>query len=76
MEPMDIEKKTLKTKAAITLLTATLGEYDLTLRDLEILAIRAALKNSGGSVTQAATRLGIGRATLYRRISQTPDLRR
>ncbi len=39
------------------------------LRDLERLAIEHALKVTNGSVTVAAQKLGIGRATLYRRIA-------
>ena len=39
------------------------------LRDLERLAIEHALRVTGGSVSLAAQKLGIGRATLYRRIA-------
>ena len=39
------------------------------LRELERLAIEHALRVTHGSVTLAAKRLGIGRATLYRRIA-------
>jgi transcriptional regulator of acetoin/glycerol metabolism len=38
------------------------------LRELEDLAIEEALKRSGGSIPRAAKLLGIGRATLYRRV--------
>lgn len=39
------------------------------LRDLEKLAIEHALRVTGGSVSAAAQKLGIGRATLYRRLA-------
>jgi transcriptional regulator of acetoin/glycerol metabolism len=47
-----------------------LGEEGLNLRDLERRAIARALEVSGGSVGKAAKLLGIGRATLYRRLSE------
>jgi DNA-binding NtrC family response regulator len=40
------------------------------LRELELRAIRKALRVTGGSVAKAAKLLGIGRATLYRRLSE------
>jgi DNA-binding NtrC family response regulator len=40
------------------------------LRELERREIMKALATTGGSVAQAARRLGIGRATLYRRLSE------
>jgi DNA-binding NtrC family response regulator len=42
----------------------------LSLRELETQAIRGALEASGGSVGKAAKMLGIGRATLYRRLAE------
>ena len=42
----------------------------LNLREIERTAIARALKLSGGSVGKAAKLLGIGRATLYRRLSE------
>ena len=52
-------------------LTGSDGPEDLVvpLRELERQAIRRALKVTRGSVGQAAKLLGIGRATLYRRIA-------
>jgi DNA-binding NtrC family response regulator len=50
-----------------------LGEEGLNLRDLERRAIARALEVSGGSVGKAAKLLGIGRATLYRRLSEQRD---
>lgn len=47
--------------AAVTLPT-------LDLRELEALAIEQALKQAKGNIHQAVRLLGIGRATLYRRI--------
>jgi DNA-binding NtrC family response regulator len=41
----------------------------LPLRELERRAIKAALRTTGGSVGKAARLLGIGRATLYRRLA-------
>ncbi|MCA9593238.1 MAG: sigma-54-dependent Fis family transcriptional regulator [Myxococcales bacterium] len=41
----------------------------LDLHELERLAIRRALERTGGSVTRAAKLLGIGRATIYRKIA-------
>jgi DNA-binding NtrC family response regulator len=49
------------------------GEDGLNLRDLERRAIARALEVSGGSVGKAAKLLGIGRATLYRRLSEQRD---
>jgi DNA-binding NtrC family response regulator len=45
----------------------------LNLRELERRAIVRALEVSGGSVGKAAKLLGIGRATLYRRLSEQRD---
>jgi DNA-binding NtrC family response regulator len=49
-----------------------LGDEDevVTLRELEQRAIRKALKLTRGSVGRAAKLLGIGRATLYRRLAE------
>lgn len=46
----------------------------LPLRELEERAILQALEVTGGSVSLAARRLGIGRATLYRRMAGIPEL--
>lgn len=46
----------------------------LPLRELEERAILHALEITGGSVSLAARRLGIGRATLYRRMAGIPEL--
>jgi DNA-binding NtrC family response regulator len=53
------------------------GEEVIPLRDLERRAIERALRATNGSVTKAAKLLGIGRATLYRRLSspEMADLR-
>ncbi|MCK6591532.1 MAG: response regulator [Polyangiaceae bacterium] len=53
--------------------SATEAEEGLNLRDLERRAIARALEASGGSVGKAAKLLGIGRATLYRRLSEQRD---
>lgn len=42
----------------------------LSLRELEQRAIACALKETRGSITKAAKLLGIGRATLYRRLAE------
>ncbi len=47
------------------------GEAVLPLRELERRAIERALKLTSGSVGKAAKLLGIGRATLYRRLSSS-----
>ena len=39
-----------------------------TLRAAELLAIQAAVRNSGGNLSLAARQLGIGRSTLYRKL--------
>jgi DNA-binding NtrC family response regulator len=52
---------------------APLEGSTLNLRDLERRAIARALEVSGGSVGKAAKLLGIGRATLYRRLSEQRD---
>lgn len=43
----------------------------LNLQELERLAIREALDRTGGKVAKAAALLGIGRATLYRRLNHS-----
>jgi DNA-binding NtrC family response regulator len=40
------------------------------MRELEARAIRHAIRATGGNVAQAAKRLGIGRATIYRRLEE------
>ena len=45
----------------------------LSLREIEDLAIKRALESTGGSVTKAAKLLGMGRATLYRRLAKTRE---
>jgi transcriptional regulator with GAF, ATPase, and Fis domain len=42
------------------------------LRELERLAIAQALERAGGNVDAAARQLGIGRATIYRRLARDP----
>lgn len=49
------------------------GDEVVPIRELERQAIERALKVTRGSVTKAAKLLGIGRATLYRRLA-SPDL--
>ena len=49
------------------------GDYVVPLRELERRAIARALQATKGSVTKAAKLLGIGRATLYRRLA-SPEL--
>lgn len=56
-------------RPALTLLESEIPAT-LNLRELERAAITRALKLSGGSVGKAAKLLGIGRATLYRRLSE------
>jgi transcriptional regulator of acetoin/glycerol metabolism len=46
----------------------------LNIRELERLAIEQAMKQASGSVAKAAKLLGIGRATLYRRLHEDPPL--
>lgn len=43
----------------------------LKLKELEQLAIKEAMAQTNNSVAKAARLLGIGRATLYRRLGQT-----
>lgn len=43
---------------------------NLTINQLECIAIEAELERTNGNITEAAKNLGIGRATLYRKISQ------
>jgi transcriptional regulator with PAS, ATPase and Fis domain len=43
-------------------------------RKLELKNVRDALAMSGGNKAKAARRLGVGRATLYRFLSECPDL--
>ncbi len=45
-------------------------EAPLTIQQMEQIAIRAALRRCIGSVGRAAKQLGIGRATLYRRLAE------
>jgi len=47
------------------------GERSGTLSELELDAIRDAIEACGGNMTAAARRLGIGRATLYRKLQAT-----
>ena len=47
-----------------------LKEQAHTLGELEELAIRAALERNGGNISAAIRELGIGRATLYRKLSK------
>lgn len=49
------------------------GEVVVPLRELERRAIAGALRATNGSVTKAAKLLGIGRATLYRRLA-SPEM--
>ncbi|WP_428263733.1 helix-turn-helix domain-containing protein [Haliangium sp.] len=49
------------------------GDEVVPIRDLERQAIERALRATRGSVTKAAKLLGIGRATLYRRLA-SPDM--
>lgn len=46
----------------------------LNLKELERLAINAAMKQTGGSVIQASKLLGMGRATLYRRLNDKKEV--
>ena len=46
------------------------GEEVVPLRELERRAIRRALRATNGSVEKAARLLGMGRATLYRRLAR------
>ncbi len=48
----------------------TTGLPTIVLRDLEALAIEEALRRSDGSIPKAAKLLGLGRATLYRRLTE------
>jgi transcriptional regulator of acetoin/glycerol metabolism len=41
-----------------------------TINELESVAIQNAIQNFGGNLTEAAKALGIGRATLYRKVKQ------
>ena len=41
-----------------------------TINELEAVAIQNAIQNFGGNLTEAAKALGIGRATLYRKVKQ------
>jgi transcriptional regulator with PAS, ATPase and Fis domain len=58
-------------------LQTRLAQYEtatvVPMRDLERTAIERALRATRGSVTKAAKLLGIGRATLYRRLA-SPDM--
>lgn len=53
-----------------TMLASAFDASTLNLRELERVAIARALELCGGSVGKAAKLLGIGRATLYRRLSE------
>jgi len=71
--PPDLRPKDVPTLAArAPAEDAMLGDDDnvLTLRELEQRAIKKALKLTRGSVGRAAKLLGIGRATLYRRLAE------
>ena len=61
----------------VTELQTRLAQYEGTnvvpMRELERTAIERALRATRGSVTKAAKLLGIGRATLYRRLA-SPDM--
>jgi len=49
------------------------GLPTLKLRELEAMAIKQALEQTGGHIANAAKLLGIGRATLYRRVVELGD---
>ena len=51
-------------------LSEVLEEHPMKLDDLEQRAIIAAMKRTGGNVTQAMRELGIGRTTLYRKLKK------
>lgn len=46
------------------------GDKVHTINELEAVAIQNAIYNFGGNLTEAARALGIGRATLYRKVKQ------
>ncbi len=48
-------------------------ELEITLKQLEVLAIRRALHRARGNKSLAARSLGIGKATLYRKLKQTRE---
>lgn len=48
----------------------TLEELPLTLEDLERWAVKRALRDTNGRLTEAAKALGIGRTTLYRKLEK------
>lgn len=56
--------------------SVTLSRMDslptLNIRELERMAINEAMKQTGGRVGPASKLLGIGRATLYRRLHEDP----
>jgi transcriptional regulator of acetoin/glycerol metabolism len=49
---------------------ASTGDKVHTINELESVAIRNAIHNFNGNLTEAAKALGIGRATLYRKVKQ------
>jgi transcriptional regulator of acetoin/glycerol metabolism len=48
--------------------TAPMGTNQRRLRDIESELIRKAVQETGGNVAQAALRLGVSRATVYRKL--------
>jgi DNA-binding NtrC family response regulator len=57
-------------KEAETELARALVKQPVKLAELERLAIEAALRRTNGNVTRAVRQLGIGRTTLYRRLTR------
>ena len=49
---------------------ASLADVPVSLESYERCAMERALAESGGDVTAAATRLGIGRSTFYRKLAK------
>ena len=47
---------------------AVTGDRVATMNEIESVAIRGAIQNFNGNLTEAAKALGIGRATLYRKV--------
>ncbi len=70
-----LERELAKTRADLDQPSAEVGGNPdpladvLDLRELERRAISRALKRAGGSMTRAAKLLGIGRATIYRKLA-------
>ena len=56
--------------APATVITLT---SDMTMAEIERVAIEAALRESGGNRRKAAERLGIGERTLYRKLRALDD---